>query len=293
MFLPLVLAISQASVASSELTLPDPLSPDGKLPIRVSRPTGDGPFPVVVWSHIEGASREDYGPLVSAWTARGYAVVQPTHADSLVFGTPDEKFALRRGEARTRANWADRARQISLVIDQLGTIDQRLDAKRIAVGGHGFGAETAQLAAGTRPASGEPLTDARPLAFFFLSPSGPGGRFAADAFGGIRRPALVVSGEQDAARRERRPAGWRRQVYETMPPGGKHLAWLRTAGTGFGGVAGFRLPGVDEPDASQVATVAAVTTAFLDAYVRGSDAAKAALRANQIRLAAPTDLEHK
>ena len=67
------------------------------LQVRVSAPvTGHG-LPVIVFSHGNGSSMRDYGPLVDHWAAHGFAVIQPTHLDSrmLNLDPQDPRFSER------------------------------------------------------------------------------------------------------------------------------------------------------------------------------------------------------
>jgi predicted dienelactone hydrolase len=71
------------------------------LKLRVSYPAGDGPFPVVVWSHGAFGTKDNYQPLVEFWASHGYVVVQPNHSDSRAEGVrPGDPAALRDWQSR-------------------------------------------------------------------------------------------------------------------------------------------------------------------------------------------------
>src|SRR5262245_49018692 len=40
-----------------------------ELELRISFPSGQGPFPVIVWSHGAGGSKDNYSPLVEHWAS--------------------------------------------------------------------------------------------------------------------------------------------------------------------------------------------------------------------------------
>ena len=52
------------------------------LHVKVTYPKADGKFPVIVFSHGFGGSKDTYASLTEYWAARGYVVIQPTHDDS-------------------------------------------------------------------------------------------------------------------------------------------------------------------------------------------------------------------
>lgn len=283
-----------------DLGLRDAEATDGRLPVRATVPEGAGPFPVVVWSHTGGLDKDAYDPLVKLLAERGYVVLQPTHRDSLLYATEEQKAALMPGEGITSANWADRARQVNLVLDRLSDLNAthpdlkgKLDVDRIAVGGHGNGGDTAQLLGGITVGNGETRSfrSAKARAFVVIGPQGVP-VLGAEAGKSLDRPVLMISGDRDASR-DRKPAAWRKRAFEAMPAGGKHLLWMTDAMSNFGGITGRKIVAGGADNEAQVATVAAVTTAFLDAYVRDQKAAKDALATNGVRMTAPATLTSK
>src|SRR3954469_7081375 len=61
---------------------------------------GEGPFPVIVFSHGYGASNKNYVGLTEYWAGHGYVCIKPSHADA---GKLRELLRERRqqGEQRT------------------------------------------------------------------------------------------------------------------------------------------------------------------------------------------------
>ena len=72
------------------------------LQVRVSAPAAGHDVPVIVFSHGFGCSMSDYDPLVDYWTGRGFAVLQPTHLDSLTLGIAVSAAALAASIAVSR-----------------------------------------------------------------------------------------------------------------------------------------------------------------------------------------------
>jgi predicted dienelactone hydrolase len=51
------------------------------LPVRAIWPDGEGPFPVIVFSHGLHLNRDGYKPRVEHWARNGFLVLLPTHDD--------------------------------------------------------------------------------------------------------------------------------------------------------------------------------------------------------------------
>jgi len=256
---------------------------------------GDGPWPCVVYSHGLGGTREGGARWGEAWAAGGIAVLHVQHAGSdlpvlrgglqalraaasaeqLVARTGDMQFALgeiaRRAEAG-EAPWS------------------RLRRGALGLAGHSFGAVTTQALAGERFPYGRAVAEPRPRAFIAFSPSPPpGGRSVQDAFGGITRPFLAVTGSEDGdpfgSYRKGDP---RAAVYDGLPPGARALLWLDGADHGTCG--GGRPPGLSsrtlqprsrltlQREPAHQALAARLSTLWWQAWLAGDEAARAGLR---------------
>jgi len=151
--------------------------------VKIYYPDGPGPFPVIIFSHGAFASREAYWALGEYWASYGYVSIHPSHDDSR------KDSGYRGGLMKVLADsslWESRPKDISLVIDSLGEIEKRvpglegkLDRSRIGVGGHSYGAYTAQAIGGatvTMPGESKPrsFADPRVKAVVIMSPQGEG-----------------------------------------------------------------------------------------------------------------------
>ena len=232
------------------------------------------------------------------------------HASPGTAGTPRERlFRLRAAADRTQAR--ARIEDVRFVIDEIARRagarplewTGRLDPQRIAMTGHSFGARTTMGLAGERmPWIGYwGQRERRLRAFVAFSPASPlmpPGLDApmpaplADHYAGVTGPLLAITGGLDGdilgtgATPENR-AG----VFDRLPAGDKYMAIFAEGDHGvFGGgpLADQRWlqrlaaqpADVTPPDvweAIQQAT-ARLTLAFLDAYLRGDDAARAWLQ---------------
>ena len=257
-------------------------NPDQKrdLALNIVYPSsGGGKFPVIIWSHGAFGSREAYDPLATFWASHGYIVIRPTHMDSTQNGTvPSLKNAFAFRE------WDVRPAEISLIISRLTQIEREapglsghLKRDAIGMGGHSYGAHTAELLAGALAKnrfsiSGQrqAFSDDRISAFMMVSPSGPDGVFNRDSFSRIKRPVLAVTGDNDAIGRTKQPPSWRREAWTLMPAGDKYFLWIANAYHGFGGISGgHRWKGAGPANSRQVDYVRCSGLAFWDAYLKG------------------------
>lgn len=207
-----VAAVADASAGSSPIELIDAdwldTRRDRAVPIRLFLPVLPGKAPLVIFSHGLGGSRNGYNHLGRYWASQGIATLHTQHAgsDRAVWGagglavlgalkaaatpeqaiarTLDVRFALDR--ALSHPPWAD-----------------RLDARRVGVAGHSFGANTALLSCGARyrEAGGRIATfgDPRIRAAVVLSaPALPNDQDPLFAYGAIGVPSLHLTGTQDA-----------------------------------------------------------------------------------------------
>lgn len=161
--------------------------PSRTLPLLVLAPDGDGPFPVVVFSHGVTASGPAYEPFLRDLAAAGYVVVAPTYPLSsgpqgqvfdYVNQPGDVYFALDAVLARAA--------------DPDDPLHGRLDGERVALAGHSLGAMTTIGAA-----FNSCCVDERVAAAVILSgvePPFPGGDYA------DRPPTPVLLGHGDADR---------------------------------------------------------------------------------------------
>src|SRR5262249_49144533 len=127
------------------------------LTLKIYHPKAEGPFPVVVFSHGFGGDKEAFADLSRHWASHGYVCLHPTHADSLRgkgVGLAGLKVAMDKGLSDP-VKIAERVGDVTFLLDALPEIEAkvpalkgRLDAKRIAVAGHSFGAFTAMLVGG-------------------------------------------------------------------------------------------------------------------------------------------------
>ena len=285
-----------ARAGVQELSWTDPAR-GRSLPLRVRWPDGPGPWPVVLFSHGLGGSRDGGEAWGQAWREAGCVVIHLQHPGSDTAVWVQGLAALRA--AANPAQLLNRVADVHFVLDEVqrrqaaGDSDWRrvrLDA--IGVSGHSFGAQTVAALAGRRyPVEAPGLVDLRPRAFIAFSPSvGLGGLTPAEQYGGVHRPFMLLTGSLDGDPFGSYTTGERRwQVYDALPPGAKAGLWLDGADhMSFGGqTRAWRELGPLGPrderalaaEPAHRALIAMLTTLWWRTWLLDDAAARATLRA--------------
>lgn len=205
------------------------------VPLKIYYPQQPRPggYPVVIFSHGAGGSKDGYGYLGRFWAENGYVVIHPDHigSDRAILKSGPILAAMKAAIVDT-SNLVNRPLDISFVIDSLPSIEgalpqlrDRMDRTRIGVAGHSFGAYTAMAVAGAvihlPGGHTRNFGDTRIRAFMAMSPQGPGAvGFSADSWVAITRPMLTISGSEDRELGGGSPSE-RLLPFKHMPPGGK------------------------------------------------------------------------
>jgi predicted dienelactone hydrolase len=241
--------------------------------LKVYYPAAPGSFPVIIFSHGALASKDCYSELGRYWASFGYVSIHPSHADSIA----DSGFhgTLRESISDPTA-WENRPKDISFIIDSLSKLEElapqlkgKLDRRHIGVGGHSFGAYTAELIGGTSillPGKNEPQTfaDKRVAAILLLSPQGEGRMgLTAHSWDNVHLPMLLMYGSRDFGPWGEEPA-WRSEAFQRVPAGDKYEVELK-GGTHMG----FAGPSWRSSTQNEVFQCAKLETlAFWDAYLK-------------------------
>lgn len=247
------------------------------LSVRVTAPAAGDHLPVVVLSHGNGWSMDGYAPLAEHWAGAGFVVVQPTHLDS-------RSVALPHDDPRFADIWRWRIRDVTAVLDHLDAVEAalpglrgRVDAGRVAVAGHSWGAQTVGtlLGAGVLSADGateERFADPRVRAGVLLAATGTGDSltpfarehlpFMRPAYEHLTTPTLVVAGDADRSGLSTRGPDWFTDAFH-LSPGADALLTLAGGEHSLGGVVGHEVAETTDASPARVALVQRVTTAWL------------------------------
>ena len=213
------------------------------VPVRIRWPQGSAPasgWPVVIYSHGLGGSREGGDVWGSAWAAAGLVVVHLQHAGSDIDAVRGVASSFRDRAALRSVGSADqllaRLQDVVFTLDEMtrrkmvdkAWRDVRLDA--VGMAGHSFGAHTT-LGAGGQAYPGHPgIKEPRITALIALSPTLPARGDAVQAFAAVKKPTLCITGTRDDdvvgnnATPEKRAA-----VFGALPQGNKAMLLLKDA----------------------------------------------------------------
>ena len=213
-----------------------------QMPIKIYYPEGSGRFPVIIFSHGAGASKDSAEGLGRFWASHGYISIHPTHADSLSLRT--DNAGLREvlsNMLRDSQSWIERVQDISLIIDSLDNLAKqapqlqgKMDRQHIGVGGHSYGAYTAQLIGGVTidipgSAKNQSFADSRVKSVLLLSPQGRGQQGLTDSsWDQMNKPMMVMTGSNDQGAQGPGPS-WKREPFDLSPPGSKYLVFIENA----------------------------------------------------------------
>jgi predicted dienelactone hydrolase len=264
------------------------------LPIRIYLPTNTVPEPVVLFSHGLGGNREGSRFLGEHWAARGYVAVflqHPGSDDSIWKDKPAKEMIADTKRAASDENLLLRLRDVPAVLNQLEIWETqknhplagRMNLKKIGMTGHSFGAMTTQGVSGeTLAGSGQRFTDPRISAAIMFSPSAPKFGSAEHAFGSVKIPWLLMTGTKDVAPIGHTSVRDRLAVYSHLQGAPKYEVVLRDAE--HSAFTDRPLPGDKEPrNPNHHRVILALSTAFLDAYLRGDANALAWINSDQPR----------
>ena len=263
------------------------------VPARVYMPramphdgAGAGPFPVILFSHGLGGSRDGYSYLGKHWASHGYICVHLTHIGSdtaAVLGTGKPMEAAQQSVADVR-NAINRPLDVTFAIDQLTALNAtdprlkgRLDLARIGIAGHSFGGFTTLASAGqifVLPGGEKSLGDPRIKAAIAMSaPATNLDKAKLDRmYGAIKIPVLNMTGTKDNSPIGETKAEDRRVPFDHM--GTVADAYLLTLKDGYHMIFSGRLLPLGPADRRRQQLILMSSTAFWDAYLKG-DGAKA------------------
>lgn len=261
------------------------------VPVKIYLPQGAGPFPVVIFSHGLGGSRDGYEYLGRWWAGCGYVTVHLQHAGSDDTVWKDVPAAGRR-KALTDSvldvsNALNRMLDVRFAIDELTRQNQNaksplhdhLDLAHIGMAGHSFGGWTTMAVAGQAPGpGGRPVADPRISAAVQMSAPAASWQLRKDSLSGITIPVLHLTGTLDDSPIGETKAAERRKLYDGMDHAETALIIFNGADhmTFADPLTGQRLrvSAAADHNAEFQHLICLASTAWWDAWLRGDAAAR-------------------
>jgi len=261
------------------------------VPVKIYLPSkGVAPYPVVIFSHGLGGSREAAEYLGEYLCSRGYLCVHVQHpgSDSSIWksaaGQGREAILTKLEPQANGQNALLRIGDIKFVLDELERRDHgssplagKLDLNKIALAGHSFGAGTTLAIAGQnhwianeKMSAGDPRIKA---AIYLSPPCDLRGRTSQQVFGDIRIPGMLMTGTNDYSPIGRAGPKERLLPYEGIGASDQYLVVFE--GGDHMIFSGRSQPGNDSSrDEKFHKMINVMSTAFLDAYLCGDQQAK-------------------
>lgn len=269
------------------------LPADGKtreLAFNLYYPLEGSGYPLLLFSHGNWSNRDSYDRIIEYWVSHGYVVIAPDHLDccSAVQGIFN---SLRYGQLGLIAGRVDDLRRL---ITDLPLIEQlhpafagKADPSRVALTGHSFGAFSAQQFGGARafdPDTETFIAVAAPAVNAIVALSPPGPMFdtiTAGSWQALATPTLITTGSWDI--QPQFWPDWRLHLmsWETALAGQKYALAVEGADHYLGNLI-CRPEREEAPQQDALRMVQIVTTAFLDAYLKGDAAAMTFLSGDEL-----------
>ncbi|MEO0974420.1 MAG: hypothetical protein AAFX85_15125 [Pseudomonadota bacterium] len=252
--------------------------------VRIVFPTaGKDAHPLIVFSHGARGSKDDYQLLTQCWASWGFVCIQPNHSDAQAV----QDLEPSQMPASTFKDWPNRPRDVSFILDSLIDLEHRtpglagrIDRERIGVGGHSFGASTAQLLGGALVIRDQrrsrPYRDPRVKALALISPQGRGQLHDDGSWDELKVPTLTVTGTRDRGR-DGQGWQWRLEPFHGAPAGAQYAVVIQDGTHAMGGLdrASPHLPSLHEPDHAQFVFESSLQ--FWNAWLKGRSADRASL----------------
>jgi predicted dienelactone hydrolase len=239
--LTLILGIALTQIACAQQPVQAAREDGAQTPLQVYSPSVTGCAPLALISPGAGGSEDGYKYLATALRDDGWRAIVMGHGESgaKALGSDMRKSGGIKKGLRELVNdpKAYDARLMDIAA-ALKWATSSCKAPFVALLGHSMGARTVMVEAGAKNTLGLKTLD-RFDAYVALSPDGPGKMFPENAWSGIRKPVLILTGTKDQSL----DGDWKTRTipYDSLPAGCKWMGvidgatHMNFAGVGFAG----------------------------------------------------------
>ncbi|MDD4869307.1 MAG: acetylxylan esterase [Kiritimatiellae bacterium] len=258
-----------------------------EVPAKIYFPkTSEGKFPLIIFSHGLGGTRQGYEYVGRHWANHGYICVHIQHRGSdNQTGRNSEKLSEEIIQAvKSMDNFINRPKDVSFAIDQMERLNtdknsefyNRIDMEKIGVAGHSFGGYTAHTSSG-RKIQGQDgmldLSDKRIKACIAMSAPASDTEEFRKSFGSFKKPCLHITGLHDVSPIKGTRAEERRLPFDSIKSKDQYLVIFHDADHMV--FTGKVWPGRDAAIDREIhRLVRTSTTMFWDVYLKEDKDAK-------------------
>lgn len=263
---------------------------DREVPVKIYYPEdAAGPFPVIVFSHGLGGSRNGYEYLGRHWASYGYVSVHLQHkgSDDKVWKGKLRPMESLKEAVKDPSNSANRPLDVRFAVDQLeklgretSSLKDKLDMKRLGIAGHSYGAWTTLAIAGEQVGRSDSKDskyyDPRFKAAIAMSAPAPAMKQKDRldrAFEGVKIPVFHMTGTLDDSPIGDTTAAQRRIPFDHISGGDQYLVIFNGGDHMIFSGRGL-MPGNFRKDATFQNYILTASTAFWDAYLKDNAQAK-------------------
>ncbi|MFA7277240.1 MAG: hypothetical protein WC043_10625 [Pseudobdellovibrionaceae bacterium] len=250
-------------------------------------------FPVIIWSHGLGGSRDGAGFISRFVAAHGFVIIHIQHpgTDSTLWeGKPGHPWDVIRATPIPKSATLQRLKDVPFALSQLATLDvaPHMDMTRLGMSGHSFGGMTTQVMAGQKRGHGKrqySLYEPRFKAGIVYS-AGPvlhkKGQSPEDFYGGIKIPLLIMTGTDDDSPLENFGYEQRLEVFTHSGGPEQHLLVLEDGDHMVYNGSRGKLEANPKRETHET-IIKILSLAFWEAYLRDNKKAHAWLTSDQVR----------
>lgn len=232
--------LSFATVGSAQETIQVPRQDGTNTPLRVYSPSGGGCAPLALISPGAGGSENGYQYLAQGMQADGWRAIVMGHAESgraALTSDIREAHGIKPGLRELVDDPKAYDARLMDIAAALKWAGESCKAPYVALIGHSMGARTVMIEAGAKnkiDLKGHDRFDA----YVAMSPDGPDPVFPENAWSGIRKPMLILTGTRDKSMQTGEYKS-RTIPYDSLPAGCKWLGvidgatHMNFAGVGF------------------------------------------------------------